>query len=60
MVGGLMMQRQRRHRAPAEFKDKIMSILRDSGFEEARSAKLTQEDFMLLLAAFNTAGIHFC
>ena len=34
-------------------------MLRGGGFEEARSAKLAQDDFMRLLAAFNRAGIHF-
>ena len=53
------MQRQKRHRAPAEFKEAVLAILREAGYEDARSAKLAQEDFLALLARFNAAGIHF-
>lgn len=48
-----------RKRAPPEFKDKVMAVLENAGYSDSRSAKLTQEDFMTLLAAFNNAGIHF-
>ena len=48
-----------RHKAPPEFKDKVLEVLKSAGYEEARSAKLAQEDFFALLAAFNLAGIHF-
>lgn len=48
-----------RRRAPPEFKDKVFAVLRDAGYAESRSAKLAQEDFMALLAAMNTAGVHF-
>lgn len=48
-----------KHRAPPEFKARVVEVLQGCGFEEARSAKLTQEDFLTLLAAFNQAGIHF-
>lgn len=41
------------------FKEKVIEVLRSSGFENARSAKLTQDDFLRLLAVFNKAGIHF-
>lgn len=51
--------RGNRHRAPPEFKDKVLGVLQGAGYAEARSAKLTQEDFFALLAAFNVAGIHF-
>ncbi|KAI8024197.1 Ribosomal RNA small subunit methyltransferase [Camellia lanceoleosa] len=43
----------------SEFKDKIMDVLRQGAFEEKRSSKLTQADFMHLLSLFNMAGIHF-
>jgi hypothetical protein len=52
-------QKLKRHRAPPEFKEKVLAILCGAGYEEARSAKLAQEDFLTLLAAFNAAGIHF-
>ena len=55
----MAVQKRKRHRAPPEFKDKVMNILSSLGYSEARSAKLAQEDFLSLLAAFNTAGIHF-
>lgn len=48
-----------RKRAPPEFKDKILAVLEGAGHVESRSAKLCQEDFLALLAAFNAAGIHF-
>ena len=48
-----------RQKAPPEFKEKVMQVLIDIGFEEARSAKLAQEDFLHLLASFNNAGIRF-
>lgn len=52
-------KRGSRHRTPPEFKDKVLGVLQQCGLEEARSAKLAQEDFLALLAAFNAAGIHF-
>jgi 18S rRNA (adenine1779-N6/adenine1780-N6)-dimethyltransferase len=33
--------------------------LQEIGFEDKRSAKLSQDEFLQLLAAFNRAGIHF-
>ncbi|XP_073157045.1 ribosomal RNA small subunit methyltransferase [Henckelia pumila] len=41
------------------FKDKVVGILKQGGFEEKRSSKLSQDDFMHLLSLFNKAGIHF-
>ncbi|XAR54434.1 18S rRNA (adenine(1779)-N(6)/adenine(1780)-N(6))-dimethyltransferase [Bertholletia excelsa] len=43
----------------SEFKDKVLGVLKQGGFEEKRSSKLTQADFMHLLSLFNRAGIHF-
>lgn len=48
-----------RQRAPPEFKDKVMAVLESLGHAESRSAKLAQPDFLSLLAAFNSCGIHF-
>lgn len=43
----------------SDFKDKVLGVLKQGGFEEKRSSKLSQEDFMYLLSVFNKAGIHF-
>lgn len=51
--------KKNRKRAPQEFKDKVVAVLEGVGHSESRSAKLAQEDFLSLLAAFNAAGIHF-
>jgi 18S rRNA (adenine1779-N6/adenine1780-N6)-dimethyltransferase len=42
-----------------EFKAKILALLRDGGFEELRASKMSQEELLALLAAFNAAGVHF-
>ncbi len=42
-----------------EFKQKVLGVLDQHGFTEQRSAKMAQDDFLRLLAAFNSAGIHF-
>lgn len=41
------------------FKDKVLGVLKQGDFEEKRSSKLTQVDFLYLLSLFNKAGIHF-
>ena len=41
------------------FKEKILALLQNNGFEDLRSAKLSQDDFLRLLSIFNCAGIHF-
>ncbi|XP_047341198.1 ribosomal RNA small subunit methyltransferase [Impatiens glandulifera] len=43
----------------SEFKEKILGILKEGNFEEKRSSKLAQADFMHLLSLFNKAGIRF-
>ncbi|KAH0726919.1 ribosomal RNA small subunit methyltransferase [Solanum tuberosum] len=43
----------------AEFKEKVLAVLKEGNFEEKRSSKLAQADFMHLLSLFNKAGIHF-
>ncbi|XP_077219110.1 ribosomal RNA adenine dimethylase family protein [Tasmannia lanceolata] len=43
----------------SDFKEKVMGVLRQGDFEEKRSSKLTQVDFLYLLSLFNKAGIHF-
>lgn len=41
------------------FKDKVNKILVDNDYEQKRSSKLTQDDFLQLLVLFNKGGIHF-
>ncbi len=48
-----------RNKASPEFKVLVMKVLTDSGFELSRSAKMTQYEFIRLLADFHAAGIHF-
>ena len=43
----------------AFFKEKCMAVLAEGSYEDKRSSKLTQDDFLRLLALFNKAGIHF-
>ena len=42
-----------------ELKDKVQSVLKQQDFGSRRSAKMTQDDFLLLLSLFNQAGFHF-
>ncbi|XP_022155324.1 ribosomal RNA small subunit methyltransferase [Momordica charantia] len=43
----------------SEFKNKVLSVLKEGDFEEKRSSKLTLQEFLYLLSLFNKAGIHF-
>ncbi|GJZ94687.1 ribosomal RNA small subunit methyltransferase [Tanacetum coccineum] len=43
----------------SDFKDKVMAVLKQGEYEDKRSSKLAQADFMHLLSLFNQAGIHF-
>ncbi|XP_037536400.1 probable dimethyladenosine transferase [Nematolebias whitei] len=38
---------------------KIESVLQEAGFSDKRARSMDIDDFMILLHAFNTAGIHF-
>ena len=58
-AGGEGRGRRKRGRASEGFKERVLGVLRSGGFEEQRSAKLAQDDFLRLLAAFNRTGIHF-
>mmetsp|Transcript_4195 Transcript_4195/g.11828 ORF Transcript_4195/g.11828 Transcript_4195/m.11828 type:complete len:359 (-) Transcript_4195:427-1503(-) len=42
-----------------EFKELVVGVLEEAGFAEHRAAKMNQDHFLELLAAFNKAGIHF-
>ena len=57
--GGARTGNKRRARASDEFKARVEAVLAASGAADTRAAKMTQDDFMGVLAAFNAAGIHF-
>jgi homospermidine synthase len=40
-------------------KQLIEDVLATDGFAEMRSSKMSQDDFLRLLAVFNSKGIHF-
>jgi len=40
-------------------RDLVNNVLEELDFSEQRAAKMHQEDFMMLLARFNAAGLHF-
>ena len=42
-----------------DFKARVLAVLEQSEYNEKRSAKLSQDDFLQLLSVFNAAGIHF-
>ena len=44
---------------PSKFKDKVLKVLKEGGFEEKRASKLTLQEFLYLLSLFNKAAIHF-
>lgn len=50
---------RKRGRCSEEFKQRVLDVLKQGGFDDWRGAKLGQDDFLALLAAFNRAGIHF-
>merc|ERR1712139_449897 len=43
----------------ANFKELLFGVLKESGFSESRSAKLSMDQYFQLLLAFNQKGIHF-
>ena len=51
--------KKRRGKASDAFKSKVMGILETSGFAEKRASKMSQDEFLQLLAEFNKSGIHF-
>ncbi|GAB2291518.1 Ribosomal RNA small subunit methyltransferase [Dionaea muscipula] len=42
-----------------DFKDKVMGVLKQYDYEDKRSSKLTQNEFIHLLSVFNEVHIHF-
>ena len=57
--GNCNTKRRRRGKASEAFKAKVMKVLEDIGFEEKRGSKMSQDEFLQLLASFNAADIHF-
>lgn len=43
----------------ARVKELALQVLKDNDFEDKRSSKLHQDDFLRLLAVFNEKDIHF-
>ncbi len=41
------------------FKARVIGVLEANELDGARSSKLSQDDFLRLLALFNAAGVHF-
>ena len=46
-------------RSAARLRAQVVDILQQNDFEDARVAKMGQDDILRLLACFNAAGIHF-
>eukprot|EP00887_Chlorella_sp_A99_P002560 scaffold6.g2560.t1 len=51
--------KRRRGKATEGFKEQVLEVLQRGGFADKRAAKMTQDQFLALLAAFNAAGVHF-
>lgn len=49
----------KRGKVSEKFKELVLQVLVETGFEEARGSKMTQDQFLALLAGFNKHGIHF-
>ncbi|ERN01250.1 hypothetical protein AMTRI_Chr03g53330 [Amborella trichopoda] len=43
----------------SEFKEKVLSVLKDGGYEDKRPSKLSIDQFLHLLTMFNNGGIRF-
>ena len=41
------------------FKARVVGVLESNGLDQQRSGKMSQDDFLRLLALFNAAGVHF-
>ena len=51
--------KERREKVKEHVKELIEKVLNTNGYVEMRSIKMTQDDFLQLLAVFNEHGIHF-
>lgn len=52
-------KKRKKGKASDEFKAKVVKILEENGFADKRASKMSQDDFLQLLAHFNESGIHF-
>ncbi len=52
-------RKQKKGKYSEEFKTKVVKLLEEGKWIDRRSAKLSQDDFLSLLADFNRSGIHF-
>lgn len=52
-------QARKKGKCSEGFKQLVESILQEHEFASLRSAKLSLDEFLRLLAAFNEKGIHF-
>ena len=50
---------RRRGKVSEEFRARVASVVESSGFDQRRASKMSQDEFLGLLAHFNAAGIHF-
>ena len=48
-----------KQKVSSELKERVQAVLRQKDFGSLRAAKLSQDDFLLLLSLFNQAGFHF-
>mmetsp|Transcript_16639 Transcript_16639/g.28561 ORF Transcript_16639/g.28561 Transcript_16639/m.28561 type:complete len:376 (+) Transcript_16639:46-1173(+) len=48
-----------KNKVSPEFKAKVIAMLTAGKFDEMRASKMSQEEVLALLAAFNSIGIHF-
>ena len=46
-------------RAGVQHRADVLGVLQATGFAEQRASKMDHDDFLLLLARFNQAGVHF-
>ena len=52
-------KKKKRGKATEAFKEKVLQVLESGNFGDKRASKMSQDEFLQLLAAFNQAGIHF-
>lgn len=50
---------RRRGKCSEEFRARVARVVESSGFEQSRASKMSQDEFLALLAHFNASGIHF-
>ena len=48
-----------KQKVSSEVKERVQAVLKQRDFGSLRAAKLSQDDFLLLLSLFNQAGFHF-